>query len=52
MKTIGADVSSGTSTYSLLPNFVGSSESYARNWLSARGISVNTTVKEVEVNAG
>lgn len=47
MKTIGADVESGTASYTLLPNFVGQSESYARNWLASHGISVTTTIKEV-----
>lgn len=47
MKTIGADVYGGSTSYTLLPNFVGSSESYARSWLSSHGLSVTTTVKEV-----
>lgn len=52
IETIGSDVSSGTSTYSLLPSFIGSSESYARSWLSSHGISVTTTTKEVKAGSG
>ena len=52
MKTIGADMYSGGSTYTLLPSFVGNSESYARSWLSSHGISVTTTTKEVEAGLG
>lgn len=47
METIGADVSSGTNTYTLLPNFVGSSRGYATGWLSSNGISYSVVVKEV-----
>lgn len=47
LKTIGNDVSTSASTYTLLPNFVGESESYARNWLSSNGVSVSTSTKEV-----
>ncbi len=47
MKTIGADVYGGGTSYTLLPNFVGSSESYAKNWLSSHGIGVTVTYKEV-----
>ena len=47
METIGADVYGGGKSYSLLPSFIGESESYARSWLSSHGISV--TVKEKEV---
>lgn len=47
METIGADVYGGGTSYTLLPNFVGSSESYARSWLSSHGLSVSTTIKEV-----
>lgn len=46
MKTIGADVYGGGTSYTLLPNFVGSSESYARSWLSGHGIGVNVVYKE------
>ena len=46
MKTIGADVYGGGTSYSLLPSFIGSSESYARNWLSSHGIGVNVVYKE------
>lgn len=46
MKTIGADVYGGGASYSLLPNFVGSSESYARSWLSSHGIAVTVVYKE------
>ena len=52
MTTIGADIYSGNSSYTLLPNFIGNSESYARSWLSSHGISVTTTIKEVEAGAG
>ena len=52
IETIGDKVSSGTNTYSLLPSFIGSSESYARSWLSARGIGVTTTIKEVDKSSG
>lgn len=47
LTTIGNNVKQETKTYTLLPNFVGESESYARNWLSNNGISVNTITKEV-----
>ena len=46
METIGANVSGGGTSYTLLPNFIGSSESYARNWLSSHGIGVNVVYKE------
>lgn len=52
LEMIGADVTSGASTYSLLPDFVGQSESYARSWLSSNGISVNTETKEVNAGSG
>lgn len=52
MTTIGADMYSGGSSYTLLPSFIGNSESYARSWLSSHGISVTTTTKEVEAGAG
>ena len=52
MEIVGADIYSGSNTYTLLPNFVGNSESYARSWLSSRGISVTTTTKEVESDSG
>ncbi len=44
---IGNNVKSATQTYTLLPNFVGQSESYARNWLANNGLSANITTKEV-----
>lgn len=47
LETIGSNVESATKTYTLLPNFVGLGESYARSWLSSNGISVTTTTKEV-----
>ena len=46
METIGAGIYSGSTNYSLLPSFIGSSESYARNWLSSHGISVYVKYKE------
>lgn len=46
-KTIGADVTTATKTYTLLPNFVGESESYAVNWLSNNGVSYSVVTKEV-----
>lgn len=52
MKTIGADVYGGAASYSLMPNFVGQSESYARSWLSSHGISVSTETKEVSASEG
>ncbi len=39
MDTIGTDNLSATSTYTLLPNFVGKSESYATSWLRSNGVS-------------
>ena len=47
METIGADVYGGGKSYSLLPSFIGESESYARSWLSSHGISVTVQEKEV-----
>ena len=52
MEIVGADIYSGSNAYTLLPNFVGNSESYARSWLSSHGISVTTTTKEVESDSG
>lgn len=52
MKTIGAGVYGGAASYSLMPNFVGQSESYARSWLSSHGISVSTETKEVSASEG
>ena len=46
METVGAGIYSGSANYSLLPSFIGSSESYAKNWLSSHGISVSVTYKE------
>lgn len=45
--TIGNDVVTGAKTYTLLPNFVGKSESYARGWLANNGLSASVTTKEV-----
>ena len=47
LETVGSNVETATKTYTLLPNFIGESESYARSWLSSNGISVTTTIKEV-----
>lgn len=47
LTTIGNNVKSSTQTYTLLPNFVGQSESYARNWLANNGLSASITTKEV-----
>ena len=48
MEIVGADIYSGSNAYTLLPNFVGNSESYARSWLSSHGSSVTTTTKAVQ----
>ena len=45
--TIGNDVVTGAKTYTLLPNFVGKSESYARGWLANNGLSASVTTKVV-----
>ncbi len=45
-KVVGADVYGGGTSYTLMPDFVGSSESYASNWLSSHGIGVNVVYKE------
>ena len=50
METIGVDNLSSTSTYTLLPNFVGSSLSYTENWLVSNGVSYE--VKENYVKSG
>lgn len=47
LETVGSNVETATKTYTLLPSFIGESESYARSWLSNNGISVTTTTKEV-----
>ncbi len=47
LDTIGNDVKTATKTYTLLPNFVGESESYARGWLANNGISATVNTKEV-----
>ena len=47
LTTIGNNVKSSTQTYTLLPNFVGQNESYARNWLANNGLSASITTKEV-----
>ena len=52
METIGTNINSGSGSYTLLPNFVGQSESYARNWCSNNGISVTTSIKEVSSSSG
>lgn len=44
---IGNDVVTGAKTYTLLPNFVGKSESYARGWLANNGLSASVTTKVV-----
>ena len=44
---IGNDVVTGSKTYTLLPNFVGKSESYARGWLANNGLSASVTTKVV-----
>ena len=52
IETIGTDVTEGANTYSLLPNFVGESESYTTNWLANNGISFDVIKKEVKANSG
>ena len=47
LTTIGNEVNSATKTYTLLPNFVGNSESYARSWLASNGLSASVSTKEV-----
>ena len=41
---------SATSTYTLLPNFVGKSENYAVNWLRSNGVSYE--IKENIITSG
>ena len=50
LETIGTDNLSATSTYTLLPNFVGKSESYAVNWLRSNGVSYE--IKENIITSG
>lgn len=50
METIGTDNLSATSTYTLLPNFVGKSENYAVNWLRSNGVSYE--IKENIITSG
>ena len=50
MNTIGTDNLSATSTYTLLPNFVGKSESYATSWLRSNGVSYE--IKENIITSG
>ena len=50
MDTIGTDNLSATSTYTLLPNFVGKSESYATSWLRSNGVSYE--IKENIITSG
>ena len=50
LETIGTDNLSSTSTYTLLPNFVGKSESYAVNWLRSNGVSYE--IKENIITSG
>ncbi len=50
METIGTDNLSATSTYTLLPNFVGKSEDYAVNWLRSNGVSYE--IKENIITSG
>lgn len=45
-KVVGANVYGGGTSYTLMPDFVGSSESYASNWLSSHGIGVSVVYKE------
>lgn len=52
IETIGTDVTEGANTYSLLPNFVGESESYTTNWLANNGIDFDVVTKEVKANSG
>jgi len=55
MKTIGTDVlpsQSTTSSYTVLPNFVGKTSSYATNWLSNNGIRYSVIEKLVTSDAG
>ncbi len=51
METIGTDNLSATSTYSLLPDFEGKSESYAINWLNKNNISYKIIDKEITDNS-
>lgn len=46
-ETIGTNITEATKTYTLLPNFVGSSEGYATGWLSSNGVSYSITTKTV-----
>ena len=50
METIGTDNLSATTTYTLLPNFVGKSENYAVNWLRSNGVSYE--IKENIITSG
>lgn len=52
IKTIGNDVTSATKTYTLLPNFIGESESYAKGWLSNNGITYKINTKDVSPSSG
>lgn len=52
MTTIGKSNLSATKTYTLLPNFEGKSLSYAKNWLSSYGISVEVEEQESTKTAG
>ncbi len=52
MTTIGKSNLSATKTYKLLPNFTGKSLSYAKNWLSSYGISVEVEEQESTKAAG
>ena len=47
MTVIGENPTSGTTTYTLLPSFVGKTASYAEDWLKDNGISVKIEEKEI-----
>ena len=50
METIGTSNLSVTSTYTLLPNFIGKSKSYTINWLESNNVSYE--IKEVITTSG
>lgn len=52
MNTIGNDITSATKPYTLLPNFIGNSESYATSWLVNNGVSYKVVTKEVSQSEG
>lgn len=51
-ETIGSDVTEATKTYSLLPNFIGESESYTTSWLSSNGVSYSIVTSNVSSGSG